>query len=91
MQRLPSTEFRRCCGTILFGDDRHGEKDARRFKIQFPGYAGGGYEIAGFVWWHGWNDFWSPTGEAHHEFKNGETYFLIGDALGKGMLKLLPK
>ena len=133
-----------------------------------------GYELAGFVWWHGWNDFcspkvgtpeyeanltnlikdvrrelgvpklpvvigeftgpWgadckeaaaltirkaqkavaekpefagtvtfvvthdfvrtkeeSPTGEAHHEFKNGETYFLIGDALGKGMLKLLPK
>ncbi len=33
----------------------------------------------------------SPTGEAHHEIKNGETYFLIGDALGKGMLKLLPK
>ncbi len=143
-------------------------------KAKFPGYAGGGYEIAGFVWWHGWNDFcspkvgtpeyevnltnlikdvrhdlgvpklpvvigeftgpWgadckeaaavtirkaqktvaeksefagtvkfmethdfvrtekeSPTGEAHHEFKNGETYFLIGDALGKGMLKLLPK
>ena len=33
----------------------------------------------------------SPTGEAHHEFKNGETYFLIGDALGKGMLTLLLK
>ncbi len=30
----------------------------------------------------------SPTGEAHHEFKNGETCFLIGEALGKGMLKL---
>ena len=143
-------------------------------KAQFPGYAGGGYELAGFVWWHGWNDFcspkvgtpeyeanltnlirdvrhdlgvpklpvvigeftgpWgadckepaalairkaqktvaekpefagtatfvvthdfvrtekeSPTGEVYHEFKNGETYFLIGDALGKGMLKLLPK
>ncbi len=27
----------------------------------------------------------------HHEFGNAETYFLVGDALGKGMLKLLPK
>ena len=143
-------------------------------KAQFPGYAGGGYELAGFVWWHGWNDFcspkvgvpeyeanltnlikdvrrdlgvpklpvvigeftgpWgadckeaaaltirkaqqsvagkpefggtvkfvvthdfvrkekeSPTSEAHHEFKNGETYFLIGDALGNEMKALLPK
>jgi len=143
-------------------------------KTQFPGYAGGGYELAGFVWWHGWNDFcspkigvpeyeqnlvnlindvrrdlktpklpvvigeftgpWgadckeaaalairkaqkdaaarpefagtvkfiethdfvraekdSPTGEGYHEFKNGETYFLIGDALGKAMKELLPK
>ena len=30
----------------------------------------------------------SPTGEGYHEFKNGETYFLIGDAFGKAMLKL---
>ncbi len=34
----------------------------------------------------------SPNpGHGHHEFGNAETYFLIGDALGKGMLKLLPK
>jgi hypothetical protein len=141
-------------------------------KTQFPGYGGGGYELAGFVWWHGWNDFcdpknavpeyeknlvnlindvrhdlkapklpvvigeftgpWgadckeaaalairkaqanaaarpefkgtvtfvethdfvraekdSPTKEGYHEFKNGETYFLVGDALAKGMIKLL--
>ena len=141
-------------------------------KAQFPAYAGGGYEIAGFVWWHGWNDFcspnkgvpeyeknltnlitdvrrelkvpklpvvigeftgpWgadckdpaalsirnaqktvaekpefaetvsfvvthdfvrtakeSPTGETYHEFKNGETYFLIGDAFGKAMKKFV--
>jgi hypothetical protein len=25
----------------------------------------------------------------HHEFGNAETYFLVGDALGKGMLKLI--
>jgi len=141
-------------------------------KTLYPEYADNGYELAGFVWWHGWNDFcspdkgtpeyernltnliydvrkdlkaprlpviigeftgpWgadckepaavtirkaqgdvaakpefkgtvkfiethdfvrtekeSPTDEGYHEFKNGETYFLIGDAFGKGMLKLL--
>ena len=141
-------------------------------KQEFPAYDGGGYELAGFVWWHGWNDFcdptnavpeyeqnlanlirdvrrdlkapklpvvigeftgpWgadctepaalairraqaavaakpefresvsfvpthdfvrtegeSPTGEGYHEFKNGETYFLIGNALGEGMWDLL--
>jgi hypothetical protein len=32
----------------------------------------------------------SPNpGHGHHEFGNAETYFLIGDALGKTMLKLL--
>jgi hypothetical protein len=30
----------------------------------------------------------NPT-HAHHEFGNAETYFLVGDALGKGMLSLL--
>ncbi|HQW28661.1 MAG TPA: sialate O-acetylesterase [Verrucomicrobiales bacterium] len=28
------------------------------------------------------------TGHGHHEFGNAETYCLVGDALGKGMLKL---
>jgi alpha-galactosidase len=31
----------------------------------------------------------SPGGGAHHEWDNAETYFLVGDALGEGMLKLL--
>lgn len=32
----------------------------------------------------------SPNpGHGHHEFGNAETYFLVGDAIGKGMLKLL--
>lgn len=142
-------------------------------KTDFPSYDGKGYELAGFVWWHGWNDFcddklvpeyesnlvnlirdvrkdlkspklpvvigeltgpWRPDaeplppaaasirkaqeaaslkpefkgnvlfvetrdfvrkaedspnpGHGHHEFGNAETYFLVGDALGKGMLKL---
>jgi hypothetical protein len=140
-------------------------------KTDFPGYDGGGYEIAGFVWYHGWNDGVSPKtgvvqyetnlvnliqdvrrelstprlpvvigeltgpwveapaewtklrkaqaaaaarpefkgnvvfvpthefvrkpedspnpGHGHHEFGNAETYFLVGDALGQGMKKLL--
>ena len=142
-------------------------------KQDFPAYDGGGYELAGFVWYHGWNDgcepktavpeyeqnlvnlirdvraeFKSPklpvvvgeltgpwvdapgtwdtlrkaqaaaaarpefagtvafvpthdfvrkpedspnSGHGHHEFGNAETYFLVGDALGKGMVRLLKK
>jgi hypothetical protein len=34
----------------------------------------------------------SPNpGHGHHEFGNAETYFLVGDALGKAMVGLLPK
>lgn len=140
-------------------------------KADFPAYGGQGYELAGFVWYHGWNDgvdpkkaipeyeqnlvnlikdvrkdleapnlpvvvgeltgpwvdapgqwatlrkaqaaaatrpefrgnvLFVPTrdfvrpakdspnpGHGHHEFGNAETYFLVGDALGKGMIKLL--
>jgi hypothetical protein len=140
-------------------------------ETDFPRYDGGGYELAGFVWYHGWNDGVNPKtgvpeyetnlvnliqdvrkefnapklpvvigeltgpwvdappewtklrqaqaaaatnsafagtvtfvetrnfvrkpedspnpGHGHHEFGNAETYFLVGDALGKGMLKLL--
>ena len=139
-------------------------------KTDFPSYDGRGYELAGFVWYHGWNDGVSPKtavpeyetnlvnlikdlrkelnaprlpvvigeltgpwiqappewtklrqaqaaaaarpefagnvlfvptrdfvrkpedspnpGHGHHEFGNAETYFLVGDALGKGMLTL---
>ncbi len=140
-------------------------------KTEFPGYTGQGYELAGFVWYQGWNDGVDPKkaipeyeqnlvnlikdirkdlkapnlpvvvgeltgpwvdapggwatlrkaqaaattrpefkgnvlfvethdfvrpprespnpGHGHHEFGNAETYFLVGDALGKGMVKLL--
>ncbi|NQU23601.1 MAG: sialate O-acetylesterase [Candidatus Nealsonbacteria bacterium] len=141
-------------------------------KKHFPDYDGRGYELAGFVWFQGWNDMctepavpeyeenlvnlikdlrkeWkapklpvvigelgnggpkatgnmakirqaqasaaarpeftgnavfvettafarpadqSPcTGHGHHWFANAESYFLIGDALGKGMKKLLDR
>lgn len=140
---------------------------------EFPASAGRGCELAGFVWWHGWNDgvdpknavpeyeknltnlirdvrkdlhapglpvvigeltgpwveappewellrkaqaavaakpeftgtvAFAPTrhfvrkpedspnpGHGHHEFGNAETYFLVGNALGKSMLTLLEK
>ena len=35
---------------------------------EFPKYAGGGYELAGFVWYQGWNDGVSPkTGVVQYE------------------------
>jgi hypothetical protein len=140
-------------------------------KTEFPAYGERDYELAGFVWYHGWNDGVDPknavpqyeqnlvnlindvrkdlkapklpvvVGEitgpwveapsewkalrkaqaaaaarpefkgnvvfvetrdfvrksedspnpshGHHEFGNAETYFLVGDALGKGMKSLL--
>lgn len=32
-----------------------------------PGYQGQGYEIAGFVWFQGWNDQYAPTSVADYE------------------------
>lgn len=140
---------------------------------EFPALAGRSLELAGFVWWHGWNDGCEPKtavpeyeqnltnlindvrrewkapqlpvvigeltgpwveappeweqlrraqaavaqrpeftgtvafvptrqfvrkaedspnpGHGHHEFGNAETYFLVGDALGKAMVSLLEK
>ena len=141
-----------------------------KLKDDFPGYQGQGYEIAGFIWFQGWNDmfdenargeyeqnlvhlihdvrkeFGRPTlpvvigelgnggedagasmkairaaqaaaaartefegtvafvktasfarpkeqspnvGHGHHWFGNAESYFLIGDALGEAMVKLV--
>jgi hypothetical protein len=139
----------------------------------FPAYRGQGYDLAGFVWYQGWNDGVDPKnavpeyeqnlvhlirdirkdlqapnlpvvvgeltgpwvkapgpwdllrkaqanaagraewkgsvlyvetrdfvrrpedspnpGHGHHEFGNAETYFLVGDALGKGMVQLLSR
>jgi hypothetical protein len=148
-----------------------------KLQENFPSYKfQDGYQLAGFVWWHGWNDFcdakmvpvyeqnlvnlikdvrkdlkspqlpvvvgemtgpWLKDGKdlpaaalavrkaqeaaaarpefagnvrfvptrdfvrkpedspnpshGHHEFGNAETYFLVGDAMAKGMLTLLKK
>lgn len=146
-------------------------KALANLKTEFPDYDGKGCELAGLVWYHGWNDGVDPKnavpeyeknlvnlikdvrkdleapnlpavvgeltgpwvkapaewdrlrkaqaaaaanpdfkgtvlfvethdfvrkpedspnpGHGHHEFGNAETYFLVGDALGKGMVRLL--
>ena len=146
-------------------------KALANLKHDFPAYDGGGYELAGFVWYQGWNDGVDPVhaipeyeqnlvnlikdvrkdlnapklpfvigeltgpsvkaeggwadlrkaqsnaakrgefagsvqfvethdfvrkpedspcpGHGHHEFANAETYFLVGQALGEGMKRLL--
>jgi len=40
--------------TKMLADVREALAD---LKKSFPAHDGGGYELAGFVWWHGWNDF----------------------------------
>jgi len=154
--------------TRMLADIRQGLEN---LKTEFPGYNDRGYELTGFVWYHGWNDGVDPKkavpeyeqnlanliqdvrrdlkapklpfvigeltgpwvqapgewatlrkaqaaaaarpefkgnvifvethdfvrpakespnpGHGHHEFGNAETYFLVGDALAKGMIKLL--
>ncbi len=154
--------------TLMLAQVRHA---LAKMEHEFPATRGCGYELAGFVWYQGWNDgvnpktavpeyeqnlvnlirdvraeFKSPKlpvvigeltgpwviappeweklrqaqaaasarpefagnvifvptrdfvrkpeespnpGHGHHEFGNAETYFLVGDALSKGMLTLL--
>jgi hypothetical protein len=43
-------------------------------KKHFPGYAGQGYEIAGFVWFQGWNDMISADYTA--EYADNLTHFI---------------
>jgi hypothetical protein len=39
-------------------------------KDSFPDYDGGGYELAGFVWYHGWNDGCDPRNAVPEYEKN---------------------
>jgi alpha-galactosidase len=53
-------------------------------------------EFQGNVAFVGTRDFYrpkeeSPSGQAYHWNNNAETYYLIGEAMGQAMLKLLPK
>jgi alpha-galactosidase len=43
-------------------------------KTQFPGYADQGYELAGFIWFQGWNDIISADATA--EYTTNLTHFI---------------
>ena len=57
-------------------------------KTEFPDDAGQGYEIVGFVWWHGWNDFLQPK-SAVPEYQKNLTN-LINDVLRDLKVPKLP-
>lgn len=63
---------------------------------EFPGYKGQGYELAGFVWYHGWNDGCEPLTavpeyeqnlvnfikDVRQELKTPKLPFVIGELTG---------
>ena len=49
----------------------------KELKQRFPNYDGRGYELAGFVWFQGWNDMYGPFPQQYA--KNMEN--LIRDAV----------
>ena len=65
-------------------------------KTDFPGYAGQGYELAGFVWYHGWNDGVDPKkavpeyeqnmvnfiNDVRKEFKSPNLPVVVGELTG---------
>jgi hypothetical protein len=46
------------------------DKVLSNLKTEFPGYDGGGYELSGLVWWHGWNDGCDPKNAVPEYEKN---------------------
>ncbi|MCP4849701.1 MAG: sialate O-acetylesterase [Verrucomicrobiaceae bacterium] len=81
--------------TIGFGGHRMQEKFLKIHQAQMAvGDAQKHPEYAGNVASVDTRDFWrevdeSPKGEDYHYNRNAETYLLIGDALGRAMVKLL--
>ena len=81
--------------SIGFGGHNMPEKFARIMKAQMAvGDAGQHPEYAGTVASIDTRDFWrevdeSPTNQDYHYHRNAETYLLIGDALGRAMVRLL--
>lgn len=81
--------------TVGFGGHNMQEKFLRIHKAQMAvGDAKKYPEYAGNVVSVDTRDFWrevdeSPKGEDYHYNRNAETYMLIGDALGRSMVRLL--
>ncbi|MDP6544340.1 MAG: sialate O-acetylesterase [Phycisphaerae bacterium] len=80
--------------TIGFGGHNMQDKFVRIWKAQMAvGDAKKHPEFAGTVTSVDIRDFWreideSPKGEDYHYNRNAETYMLIGDALGRAMVRL---
>jgi alpha-galactosidase len=58
-KRHPDTtldDIKRSFGTSYRAMVAEVKETLANLKILFPGYAGQGYELAGFVWFQGWND-----------------------------------
>ena len=81
--------------TVGFGGHNMQEKFLRILKAQLAvGDAKQHPEYAGTVASVDTRDFWrevdeSPTNQDYHYHRNAETYMLIGDALGREMVRLL--
>jgi len=81
--------------TVGFGGNNMQEKFLRILKAQMAvGDAKEHPEYAGNVASVDTRDFWrevdeSPTNQDYHYNRNAETYLLIGDALGRDMVRLL--
>lgn len=77
------------------GMSGHAEKHPRALSLMKAQAAVAKYdEFQGNVAFVGTKDFFrpkdmSPSGQAYHWNRNAETYYLIGEAMGKAMLKLL--
>jgi alpha-galactosidase len=77
------------------GMSGHEEKHPRALSLMKAQAAVAEYdEFRGNVAFVGTRDFYrpkevSPTGQAYHWNSNAETYYLIGDAMGQAMLRLM--
>ncbi len=65
-------------------------------QLSVSGETGNYPEFAGNVLTVETRDFWrdasiSPSGQGYHYNRNAETYLLVGDALGRGMVELLTR
>ncbi len=79
------------------GMSGHEEKHPRAFRLMKAQAAVAKYdEFQGNVAFVGTRDFFrpqeeSPSGQAYHWNSNAETYYLIGEAMGKAMVELVFK
>ena len=60
VQGLPPAEFRRRGRAVLHEDDRGSSRGPGEPEDRLPELRRQGYELAGFVWYHGWNDGVDP-------------------------------